>query len=173
MQQGNGQIFQPDFNHSQLGAIIGTLEILGINDLLLQPNRELHNLDFDMQQMAAIALENRQAIKTTVGIGLAKNSTPIMILKRFLELLGMELKYLKIRKLQKKRTRIYQIQMPDDGRQTVFQQWLQIDQKCPGTSAFWQEESKAYLKQLQKSRTEKASDYVQLTFDLPPQEEAS
>ncbi|WP_051188752.1 plasmid replication protein, CyRepA1 family [[Leptolyngbya] sp. PCC 7376] len=170
MQQGNGQIFQPDFNHSQLGAIIGTLEILGINDLLQQPQREIHNLDFDMQHMAAIALENRQAIKTTVGIGLAKNSTAMMILKRFLELLGMELKYIKMRSIQKKRTRIYQIAVPEDGRQSVFQHWLQIDQKCPGTSAFWQEDCKQYLKQLQKTRTETTSDYVQLTFDLPPQE---
>lgn len=55
MQQGSGQIFQPDFNHSQLGAIIGTLEILGIKELLLQPERELHNLDGEMQHLAAIA----------------------------------------------------------------------------------------------------------------------
>ncbi|OKH14233.1 MULTISPECIES: plasmid replication protein, CyRepA1 family [[Limnothrix rosea] IAM M-220] len=170
MQQGNGQIFQPDFNHSQLGAIIGTIEILGIHDLLHQPQKELHNLDPNMQHMAAIALENRQAIKTTVGIGLAKNSTPMMILKRFLELIGLDLAYLKMRSIQKKRTRIYQIMAPDDGRQTVFQHWLQVDQKCPGTSAFWQEDCQQYLQQLQKTRTEKTSNYKQLTFDLPTEE---
>lgn len=170
MQQGNGQIFQPDFNHSQLGAVIGTLEILGIKDLLPQTDRQLHNLDFDMRQMAAIALENRQAIKATVGIGLAKNSTPIMILKRFLDLLGLELKYLKITNIQKKRTRIYQIAQPTDGRQTVFQHWLQVDQQTPGTSAFWQEDCQQYLQQLQQTRIETKSNYVQLTFDLPTQD---
>ncbi|MBV5257713.1 DUF3854 domain-containing protein [Synechococcus moorigangaii CMS01] len=166
MQQGSGQIFQPDFNHSQLGAIIGTLEILGITTLLAQTKRPLHNLDPEMQRLAAIALENRDAIKTTVGIGLAKNSTPIMILRRFLELLGLELKYLKITTIQKQRTRIYQISQPQDQRQTVFQHWLQTDQNCPGTSAFWQEDCQQYLAKLQQTRHQAESNYVQLTFEL-------
>lgn len=170
MQQGNGQIFQPDFNHSQLGAIIGTLEILGIPDLLAQPQRELHNLDLDLQRMAAIALENRQAIKTTIGIGLAKNSTPIVILRRFLEQMGLELHCLKITTIQKKRTRIYQIMQPQDNRQTVFQHWLQADQRSPGTSAFWQEDCQTYLQKLKKTRRVEESDYVQLSFELPAQE---
>ncbi len=170
MQQGNGQIFQPDFNHSQLGAIIGTLEILGIHELLDNSSKELHNLDPNMQHMTAIALENRQAIKTTVGIGLAKNATPMMILKRFLELMGVELSYLKMRSIQKKRTRIYNIAIPEDGRQTVFRHWLQVDQKCPGTSAFWQEDCQQYLQQLQQTHIEKTSDYEQLTFNLPMQD---
>jgi hypothetical protein len=170
MQQGSGQIFQPDFNHSQLGAIIGTLEILGIRDLLDQPHRELHNLDLDMQHLAAIALENRQAIKTTLGIGLAKNSTPVMILRRFLEHMGIEIEYLKMRSIQKQRTRIYQIVQPQDNRQTVFQHWLKVDQQAPGTSAFWQEDCQNYLKKLQKTRIAEESDYVQLTFELPTQE---
>ncbi len=170
MQQGGGQIFQPDFNHSQMGAIIGTMEILGITTLLAQANRPLHNLDPEMQRLAAIALENRDAIKTTVGIGLAKNSTPIMILRRFLELLGLELKYLKITTIQKKRTRIYQISQPQDQRQTVFQHWLQTDQNCPGTSAFWQEDCQKYLAKLQATRHQTESNYVQLTFELPTPE---
>ncbi len=170
MQQGSGQIFQPDFNHSQLGAMIGTMEILGITTLLAQSNRPLHNLDPEMQHLAAIALENREAIKTTVGIGLAKNSTPIMILRRFLELLGLELKYTKITTIQKKRTRIYQISHPQDHRQSVFQHWLQTDQNCPGTSAFWQEDCQKYLAKLQRSRHKEESNYVQLTFELPTPE---
>ncbi|MGB2923851.1 MAG: plasmid replication protein, CyRepA1 family [Limnothrix sp.] len=170
MQQGSGQIFQPDFNHSQMGAIIGTLEILGVKELLVQPDRELHNLDFEMQHMAAIALENRQAIKTTVGIGLAKNSTPIMILRRFLEQMGLDLTYLKMRSIQKKRTRIYQITTPQDNRQTVLQHWLRVDQQSPGTSAFWQEDCQQYLRKLQQTKHEAESDYVQLTFELPTEE---
>jgi hypothetical protein len=170
MQQGSGQIFQPDFNHSQLGAIIGTLEILGIKELLLQPDRELHNLDGEMQHLAAIALENRQAIKTTVGIGLAKNSTPIMILRRFLEQMGIELNYLKMKSIQKKRTRLYNILLPKDNRQTVFQHWLQVDQRAPGTSAFWQEDCQQYLQRLQQTKHAKESAYEQLTFELPTPE---
>ena len=102
IEQGQGSVFLPDFNSSQLGAIIGTMNILGISVLLANPQRELRNTDQDLQKMAAIALSNRSAIKTAVGIGLAKNSTPITIIRRFLDQIGYGLKCIRTETRDKK-----------------------------------------------------------------------
>lgn len=93
-----------------------------------------------------------------------------MILRRFLEQMGIELNYLKMRSIQKKRTRLYNILSPKDNRQTVFQHWLQVDQRAPGTSAFWQEDCQQYLQRLQQTKQAKESAYEQLTFELPTSE---
>jgi Domain of unknown function (DUF3854) len=132
---GEGNIFLPDFNRSQLGAMIGTMELLGISVLLRQPERELKNTDPDLQAMAEIAMKNRQAIKTVMGIGLALNSTPIMIVKRFLDKIGYHLECIACKTYQKKRVRVYRIVTPTDPRFDVFQYWLSQDQLYPG---LWQ-----------------------------------
>lgn len=132
---GEGNIFLPDFNRSQLGAMIGTMELLGISVLLRQPERELKNTDTDLQAMAEIAMKNRQAIKTVMGIGLALNSTPIMIVKRFLDKIGYHLECIACKTYQKKRVRVYRVLPPTDPRFDVFQYWLSQDQLYPG---LWQ-----------------------------------
>jgi hypothetical protein len=129
IEEGNGSIFLPDFNRSQLGAIIGMMDILKIPNLLENPERKLTNLDPDLQEIATLALNNRAIIKSVIGIGLAKNSTPIMVIRRFLDKIGFSLKLLGCKTCQKKRIRIYQIELPTDDREQVFQQWLQLDQE--------------------------------------------
>ena len=83
--QGQGSIFLPGFNRSQFGAIIGTMEVLGIPVLLKDINRKLINTDTDLLEMAKLAINNRQDIKTIMGIGIAKNASPITIIRRFLD----------------------------------------------------------------------------------------
>lgn len=152
IQQGHGQIFQPDFNRSQLGAMVGTMDILGIPEILANPERELSNTDADMQAMAKLAMEHRQDIKTTTGIGLAKNSTPMVILRRFLDKLGYGLTCLRCerrdrtseevaamtrktgKKPAKKAVRIYRLEVPEDNRLTVFRHWMAVDRRVPGRS---------------------------------------
>ena len=121
---GKGNIFIPDFNDCLLGAMIGLMELLKIPSLLKQKQRELKNIDEDLQLLAKTALANRSAIKTIVGIGLAKNSTPITIVRRFLDKIGYSLECLRSETHQKKRLRVYRIVNPDDGRFEVFQQWI-------------------------------------------------
>jgi len=72
-------IFLPDFNRSQFGAVVSIMEILGIPVLIQDHGRELKNTDEDLRAMAAIALSNRSWIKT-LGIGLAHNATPSLLL---------------------------------------------------------------------------------------------
>ena len=127
--QGEGSVFAPDFNRSQLGAVIGIMEVLGIPILLQDPGRELRNTDADLMAMAKIALSNRDVIKTAVRIGLAKNSSPITIVRRFLDKIGYSLKCLRTESKEKKRLRVYQVVHPEDNRTQVFQNWLQKDER--------------------------------------------
>ena len=121
---GKGNIFIPDFNNCLLGATIGVMELLKIPLLLKDKKRELKNIDPDLQLLGKTALSNRTEIKTILGIGLAANSSPIIIVRRFLEKIGYSLEFLRTETHQKKRLRIYRIVSPDDGRFEVFQQWL-------------------------------------------------
>lgn len=123
-QRGKGSLFGPDFNRSQLGAVVATLELLRFPTLLQQENREFKNTDPDLQQMAKLALGDRTAIKSIIGIGLAPRSTPIMVLSRFLDQIGYGLKCDRLETYAKKRHRVYQLLIPDDDRNLVFQQWL-------------------------------------------------
>ncbi|MGB3405199.1 MAG: plasmid replication protein, CyRepA1 family [Microcoleaceae cyanobacterium] len=132
IKQGQGSIFVPDFNRSQLGAVIGTLELLGISALLNNSKRELKNTDIDLQNMAKIALQDRDAIKSILGIGLAKNSTPIMVLRRLIDLIGYKLKCIRSESKNRKRIRVYNLVQPQDGRERVFQQWLSDEGQHPG-----------------------------------------
>ncbi|MGL5082537.1 MAG: plasmid replication protein, CyRepA1 family [Microcoleaceae cyanobacterium] len=132
LEQGDGHIFTPDFNRSQFGALIGTMELLGVPTLLQNPERELRNTDPDLQHLAALALRDRPATKSVLGIGLAKNSSPITIVRRLLNKVGYGLQILRCERQQQKRIRVYQVVEPNDGRFLVFEQWLLFAGQCPG-----------------------------------------
>ncbi len=134
IEQGQGQVFLPDFNISQLGASIGVLEILGIPQFLEDLTRELSNQDSDLQNLAELSLKHRSEIKTVTGITIPKTATPILILRQFLSSIGYPLVYICCRRSGQKRLRIYQNAPPCDNRQKVFAQWLRRDMSTPGSS---------------------------------------
>ncbi|MEL6579506.1 MAG: plasmid replication protein, CyRepA1 family [Cyanobacteria bacterium J06621_12] len=136
IEQGDGSLFLPDFNSSQLGAIVGSLEILGI-PTLLQQERELRNTDADLQSLAKIALSNRRELKTILNLGIAKNHSPITIVSRLLSKIGCKIKCRRYESYNSKRVRVYRILNPEDEREQVFSHWLKIDQQRPGNSLFW------------------------------------
>jgi hypothetical protein len=173
--QGNGSLFFPDFNSSQLGVIVGIMELLGITILLGDLERELCNTDSDLQALAKIALSHRQEIKTAMGIGLAVTYSPIMIIKRFLEKIDCQLSYLRSKSCNqtKKRLRIYQIVIPEDGRKQVFYNWIKQD--CDLTKneiicdrfidpLLWNEYQSSF-KELNLIQNNNA-DYLQLSLNL-------
>jgi len=164
--QGNGNLFFPDFNNSQLGAVVGVMELLGITVLLADKNRELRNTDADLQALAELALSHRQEIKTATGIGLAKNSSPVMIVRRFLEKIDCKLDYLRAESLAKgkKRVRVYKIRIPEDSRKQIFSQWIKTDCDRPGSSLFWDEDN-FQLKSIDDQKTENDDSYLQLSLD--------
>jgi ribose 5-phosphate isomerase RpiB len=165
MQQGNGSLFLPDFNSSQLGAIVGSLEILGIPVLLQQQARELRNADADLQSLAAIALSNRREIKTMLNLTLAKNYSPITIISRLLGKIGCKIKCLRYESQNQKRVRIYQILAPEDRREQVFTHWLNIDRQRPGNSLFWSGDR--HVSSQNKISAQITDDnYLQLSLDV-------
>lgn len=164
--QGNGSLFYPDFNRSQLGAIVGIMELLGIPALLSQGGRELRNSDPDLQHLASLALAHRSEIKTAVGIGLAANSSPIMVVRRFVEKIAAKLEYLKVESSQKgkKRIRVYRIAIPDDNRDRVFAQWLKQD--CDLTKHELSGNLSAFFLQQMTGLEQPDDSYVQLSLKL-------
>ena len=164
IEQGNGSLFLPDFNGSQLGATVGTMEILGIPILLAHPQRELRNTDPDLQEIAAIALTHRSEIKTTMGMGIAKNYSPVTIVRRFLEKIDYGLKYIRCESENKgrKRIRVYQIAKPEDEREQVFKHWLKRDGDRPGSSLFWKEDNF----KLNRANNSEDTNYLQLSLNL-------
>jgi hypothetical protein len=166
IESGNGSIFLPDFNRSQLGAAIGTMDILGMPTLLQSGERELRNTDEDLREMAALALSNRASIKTALGIKLAANATPITIVRRLLDKIGYGLKCLRRESLTGKRVRVYQAVTPQDGRVEVFQYWLASESQRWDTSLSGLEECASYLNSQIVSVNSHESKYVQLSLDF-------
>ena len=166
IEQGQGSLFLPDFNRSQLGAIIGTMEVLGIPVLLENPRRELRNTDEDLKAMAAIAIANRSEIKTAVGIGIAKNASPITIVRRFLEQIGYGTKCIRCERIRKKRVRVYQAVEPQDGREQVFKQWLAADGRYPGSSEQWLDDSAFPVDCMARLGDSSELKYVQLSLSF-------
>jgi hypothetical protein len=165
IESGHGSLFIPDFNGSQLGVIIGTLEVLGIPVLLANPERELTNHDADLQKMAEIAIKNRNEIKTITKINLSNTSRPLTIIRNCLNLLGYELTSKGRQRIAKKSLKVYQIVAPQDGREQVFQQWLFRDEKCAGSSEIWYEDYLFSLTQ-KPSLGEPENAYIQLSLEL-------
>ncbi|MBR8830660.1 MAG: hypothetical protein N5P05_000840 [Chroococcopsis gigantea SAG 12.99] len=165
IRSGEGSLFIPDFNHSQLGSIIGMLEVLGISVLIADGDRELHNRDPELQAMATIALKHRHDIKSIAKVTIAKNNTPITIIRRLLNLIGHELKCIKSKKINNKLTKIYQILQPYDEREIVLRNWLIKDEYSPGSSEIWSEDYVFGLHRGKKPRPED-DQYVQLSLKL-------
>ena len=166
IESGHGSLFIPDFNGSQLGAIIGTMEVLGIPVLLSYPQRKLKNTDGDLKKMATMVIKNRSEIKAITKIGIAKTASAITIIKRFLDLIGLNLTCIGTTKDGSNRVRVYQIIQPDDGREAVFEQWLLKDQKCPGSSEIWYEDYLSKINCINPCLEPETTKYVQLSIDF-------
>ncbi|WP_422661885.1 plasmid replication protein, CyRepA1 family [Pannus brasiliensis] len=165
IESGHGSLFIPDFNGSQLGIIIGTMEVLGIPVLLAHPDRELRNTDTDLRKMAEIAIANRSEIKTIARIGIAANSSPITIVRRFLDLLGYGLQGDRSERINKKTVKVYRIIPPIDDRDRVFQQWLFRDERQAGSSEVWYEDYLLAVNPKPNPETENDS-YIQLSLEF-------
>ncbi len=165
IEQGNGSLFLPDFNNSQLGAIVGTMEVLGIPTLLQDTDRQLRNTDPELQALAAIALNNRREIKTILGIGIAKNYSAIAIISRLLGKIDCKLKCVRYENASKKRIRVYQIVKPTDLREQVFQHWLEIDRNLPGNSLFWSDKNIQRHPNLTRDASND-DNYLQISLNL-------
>ena len=115
----------PDFNGGQLGLIITALELFGIPNKIAS-SRELRSNDADLITMANNALSVKWQVKTVLGITLNDKDSPVVILRRFLKKIGLQLKYLG-RDGIGERQRVYSVVGSDDGRDEIFRHWLAKD----------------------------------------------
>ena len=134
MNWGNGKLFLPDFNSSQLGAMVGAMDVLGLPILLANPQRKLQGKDKDLQSLLQLALDNRAEIKTILKIGIAQKATPITIIRRLVEKIGFSLSCVGSKRIDGKSIRLYQLVIPKDHREQVFKNWLAQDKDQPGSS---------------------------------------
>jgi hypothetical protein len=178
---GGGSIFLPDFNRSQIGAAVTTMEILGISVLLQDDGRDLINTNEDLRAMAALALSNRTSIKTTLGIGLSQKATPITIVRRLLDKIGYKIRCIRrvsvsvafpkeiasrTEGTSSNRVRVYRAVNPEDGRFEVFKQWLACDRQPGSTCDRWQDFDSSYVDSIARSMGSSATEDVQLCLSF-------
>ena len=119
------RLWLPDFNRSLLSTQLRLLETLIID--LLQPEIEYRGSDPNLQLIAELALANKREFKTFLGLTIVESDTPIQIVQKLLSLLGLKLTYVGRFGSREQRERVYSFEFPDDGREAIFQSWLQRD----------------------------------------------
>ena len=129
-EKGQGSVFIPDVNRTQISAAVVTLEKLGLVDLinsLIQNGVEVKGNDEILQKMAAIATANIWLIKAILNITINEKDTPVAMAQRLLDKLGLNLEYLRREGSRGNQQRVYGFVDPGDGRTDVFNNWLVRD----------------------------------------------
>ncbi len=123
------RVFLPDANHHIL-KIQGLLALGIIN--FLDADREMQITDPDLVSLKRISYLCSQHIKRAIGIDIPYNTSgevsPIVILNRFLQLLGLKVQPTRsILNGQGKLEKVYQLDrsLLDDGRGEIFSVWQQ------------------------------------------------
>lgn len=133
LEHGEGDIWLPTFNKSQLGLAIASLERLGIPSLLTAGG-ELRNSDEKLQTLAELAKSNPWQIKAILGISIHSDDTPLTVLQKLLTKIGIKLRCIRREGGDGNRQRVYEIARPVDGRDEIFQRWLERDESFDSKS---------------------------------------
>ena len=119
------RLWLPDFNRSLLSTSLRLLETLIID--LLKPGVEYRGSDPNIKLIAELAHANKRELKTFLGLTMVESDTPIKIAQKLLSLLGLKLTYVGRLGSRAQRERVYVFESPDDGREEIFNSWLQRD----------------------------------------------
>jgi hypothetical protein len=133
LEHGAGDIWLPTFNKSQLGLAIASIERLGIPNLLAAGG-ELRNSDEKLQALAELTKSNPWQIKAILGISIHSEDTPINVLQKLLAKIGIKLRCIRREGGDGNRQRVYEIVRPTDGRDAIFQGWLERDESFASKS---------------------------------------
>ncbi len=122
------RVFLPDANHHVL-KVQGLLALGIIN--FLDPDRQFQLTDPDLVSLKRISYLCSQHIKRAIGIDMPynpnKDASPILILNRFLHLLGLKVQPIPTssKKKRSKDETIYQLDLNllNDGRTEIFNVW--------------------------------------------------
>ena len=119
------RLWLPDFNRSLLSTPLRLLETLIVG--LLKPGVQYRGSDPNIQLIAELASCNKRELKTFLGLTIVESDTPIKIAQKLLSLLGLKLTYVGRLGSREQRERVYCFEFYDDGREEIFQSWLQRD----------------------------------------------
>ena len=133
IENGEGALWKPDFNRSQLGAKVAALDILGVTQLLQTEDRELRSSDEDVEAIASTAIAQRWAIKTLLNVSVSEKDSPIVVLRKLLSCLGIPLELLG-RDGTGQRERYYAITTSSEHAK-ILRAWLQRDRELASTAA--------------------------------------
>uniref|UniRef100_B8HZR1 DUF3854 domain-containing protein n=1 Tax=Cyanothece sp. (strain PCC 7425 / ATCC 29141) TaxID=395961 RepID=B8HZR1_CYAP4 len=121
LERGNQKLALQDVR--LLGAQVEALRSLGLPELM-RAGREIRGSDPLVQQLAVLAIEYARDLKTVLNLTFTDTMTPIQIVQALLSKLGLKLKYLKQERLpDDTRERVYQYEIPTDGRTAIFTAW--------------------------------------------------
>lgn len=125
---GDGIVFKPDVNRSQLSAKIETLKIIGI-EMFFDPRREFtgDNLREWFERLNNPLTASQ--IRGILGVSIAPNDSPIAFVQRLLKsLFGLKLTFDRQQMIDGVRKRYYRgCDLDPDGRGEVFARWLDRD----------------------------------------------
>ncbi|MFN7716688.1 MAG: plasmid replication protein, CyRepA1 family, partial [Pseudanabaenaceae cyanobacterium] len=126
-----GELWQPTANKTLLQGKIALLDKLGINQLLVEPDREYRGSDGDLIKFAKRCIKHRYELKTSFGMTISPVASPITILKQVLRLIGFSPKQISRDKLANGKAghRVYKLMsiIDHDLRHEVIQNWLKND----------------------------------------------
>jgi hypothetical protein len=125
---GENAIWKPDFNKGQILPSILLLESLNLLQFL-NSEIQLRSSDPKMLELKAIALEHKQVIKNYLGVTISEKVTPIGIAQRLLDKIGLKLSYVGRLGSRGNRECVYRFVPPNDGRDLIFGQWLNRDER--------------------------------------------
>jgi hypothetical protein len=129
-ENGDGAVFKPDINRSQLSAKIETLKLIGI-EMFFDPRREFTGdrlRDWFDRLNNPIAASH---IRTILGVSITPKDSPIAFVQRLLkQLFGQKLPFDRQEMIDGVRRRYYRGCDPDpDGRGEIFARWFERDER--------------------------------------------
>ncbi|MGB7439879.1 MAG: plasmid replication protein, CyRepA1 family, partial [Coleofasciculaceae cyanobacterium] len=96
--------------------------------LFRESGQELRDSDPEVQEIATLALSNPWQIKAILGLTVGENESPVRIVGRLLQLVGVRLKCIGRVGSRDNRQRVYRLIIPDEvERSHIFAVWLERD----------------------------------------------
>lgn len=124
LEEGEGAVWQPDFNRGQYLGSVRLLEDLGVSTIM-EPGKQWKKIDTEVQRTEQLAKQYKYIIKNYLGITISDKDSPIAVVQKLLSKLGCKLQYIARQGSRGNRHMIYEFVPPDDGRDDVLQAWLE------------------------------------------------
>lgn len=132
LDEGEGAIWKPDFNRTQLGAKIHLLEAINIKQFFEEGARFTSS---SLSEWGEFVKSHRWEIKVGLGLTINSKDAPIAIAQNLLGKLGLKMPFLYKRGGRGQQERVYGAVVRSDGREEVFERWRERDEALAAVEA--------------------------------------